>query len=118
MRELDHINMVVPCLSEAIDFYNKLGFKVIGDFMLHKRFVYISNEIVTYELFEDISLNQSIIGHIAYKSNDLQKDYNDLEGSVEFITNINTLDGLWENGVEYFLFKGVNNEVIEYIKKR
>ncbi len=31
--------------------------------------------------------------------------------------NINNLD-LWNNGVEYFLFKGINNEIIEYIRKK
>ncbi|MFI3329886.1 MAG: hypothetical protein R3Y05_05335 [bacterium] len=118
MRELDHINMSVPNLEETINYYKIFGFKIIGDFQLGRRFVYISNGATTYELFEDKNLTQSVVGHIAYKSNDIQKDYNELKGKVEFTTGINSIDELWDNGVEYFLFKGINNEIIEYIKKR
>lgn len=118
MRQLDHINLLVPNLEEAIKFYNILNFKIIGDFNLGRRFVYISNGVTTYELFEDNEIKQTKVGHIAYKSDDIKKDYDNLVGKVEFTTNINTIEELWDNGVEYFLFKGVNNEIIEYIKKR
>ncbi len=115
---LDHINLNVVNIEDALSFYSELGFKIIGDFNLGRRFVYISNGETTYELFEDSSLSETTIGHIAYVSEDIYKDYESLKGKVEFITGINTINELWDNGVDYFLFKGVNNEIIEYIKKR
>lgn len=115
--KLDHINLNVTSLQESLDYYiNVLNFKIIGDFMSGRRFVYISNGEVTYELFEGSEFS---VGHIAYESTDIKKDYEDLKKkNVEFLTNINYIDFLWENGVYYFLFKGVNGEIIEYIQKK
>lgn len=116
--KLDHINFVVPNIDETVEGYEKLGFSVIAEFNLHRRFVFISNGYVTYELFEDAS-KEAHIHHIAYVSEDLYKDYDMLEKrGVEFITPIKCIDGLFENGMEFFLFKGPNNEVIEYCKKK
>lgn len=118
MRELDHINLIVPNLNDTVNWYKQLGFEIIAEFNLHKKFVYISNGAVTYELFEDSSIKESYVGHICYKSNDIKKDYENLKGKVEFTVELKYLEGLWENGVDIFLFKGPNNEIIEFLQRR
>lgn len=117
--ELDHINLNVVSIEKALKYYvDVLGFKIIGDFNLGRRFLYISNGEVTYELFENSNLNETVIDHIAYKSNDIKKDFEYFKSkNVEFITDLNFIP-LWENGVYFFLFKGVNNEVIEFCQKK
>ncbi len=116
---LDHINLKVPSLTEALDYYiNYLGFKVIGDFKSNKRFVYIRNDDITYELFEE-NVDSITVGHIAYTSLDIKKDYENLKSkNVEILTEINFLDFLWEKGLYYFLFKGANGEILEYCQKK
>ncbi|MFI3252572.1 MAG: VOC family protein [bacterium] len=118
-RELEHINYTVPNIEKTVSGYKKLGFEVIGEFELHRKFVFISNGIVTYELFEDPSLNEAYIGHVAYKSENVQEDYDLLlKQGVEMITPVRTIDGLFENGMEFFLFKGPNNEILEFCRKK
>lgn len=117
--KLDHINLSVPSMKEALDFYvNKLGFKIIGDFGNGKKFVYIQNEEITYELFEEDVLDITV-SHIAYTSTDIKKDYENLKNkNVKLLTTLNYIDFLWENGVYYFLFEGANKEIIEYCQKK
>lgn len=118
MFELDHINLNVFSIEESLNYYvNILGFEIIGDFNLGRRFLYISNGYVTYELFENRNINETIIDHIAYKSNDIKKDYEYFKSkNVEFITDLSSLP-LRDNGIYFFLFKGVNGEVIEFCQK-
>lgn len=116
--QIDHINLVVNNINDTVEFYKLLGFEVIAEFNLHKRFVYISNNVITYELFEDNSLTENKVGHIAYKSENIIEDYNNLKGKVEITVNLTFNEKLWDYGVDYFLFKGSNNEIIEYIRKR
>lgn len=118
MRKLDHINYVVPNIKKTVEGYSKIGFEVIGEFDLHRKFVFISNGIVTYELFEDNTIDNAYIGHIAYVSEDINKDYNEvIKNGFEIIVPLRTIDGLFENGMEFFLFRGPNNEIIEFCKK-
>ncbi len=116
--KLDHINYVVPNIEKTVEGYKKIGFKVVAEFNLHRKFVFISNGEVTYELFED-ETKEAYIGHVAYVSDDIQKDYDNLKSKgVEFITDIRCIDELFDNGMEFFLFKGPNNETIEFCKKK
>lgn len=118
-RELEHINYTVPNIDKTVAGYKKIGFEIIGDFMLHRRFVFISNGIVTYELFEDTTLEEAYIGHVAYKSENVEEDYNELlKQGVEMLTPVRTIAGLFENGMEFFLFKGPNDETLEFCRKK
>ncbi len=117
-RELDHINYIVPNIDEAVKKYNLLGFEVIAEFNLHRRFVYLSNGSVTLEFFEDDTLIEAKVGHVAYISNDIKKDYEDIvNNGFEITVPLKKIDGLFENGMEVFLFKGPNNEIIEFCVK-
>lgn len=115
---LDHINLAVPNIEEAEDFYvNTLGFTISGDFQTpNGRYLFVSKDGVTYEIVENTELETAKVGHIALKSDDIEKDYNTLKangakmrgqiGQVKFIFN----------GAKFFFIEGVAGEPIEYIQ--
>ncbi len=121
-RPLHHINLMVPNLAKAIDFYTKtLGFKVTNTFKGtmelkgNMEFVFITDGNVTYELLEDKSLENTVFEHIAYVSNDIKADYAHFEALGLTTTTIGSVDFLYENGVEFFFIKGAGNDRIEFI---
>lgn len=118
-REIEHINYIVPNIDQTVKKYELLGFKVIAEFNLHRRFVYVSNGVITLEFFEDSTLLEAKVGHIAYESNDIKSDYDlVVAAGFEITVPLKFLDGLFDNGMDLFLFKGPNDEIIEFCKKR
>lgn len=118
-RTLDHINLKVPNLEQSIAFFTEhMGFVVTERFKQGMEFVFLSDGNVTYELLEDQTLQGAIIDHLAYVSEDIQKDYAYYEALGMTTTSISCVDFLFENGVEYFFIQGKGNEKIEFCMKR
>ncbi len=118
-RKLDHINLTVPDLAKAVDFYtNILGFKVVNRFKNGMEFIFITDGNNTYELIENKDLKETVIDHIAYESDDIKKDYEHFEKLGLVTTNLGYLDFLFDNGVYYFFIKGSGNDKIEFIQKK
>lgn len=117
-REIDHINLTVPNISQAISFYTDiLGFKITHQFDINgMNFVFISNGTISYELIENPSVNGTL-EHIAYSSQNLQKDHDYFKSKNLQVTPINFLPGLFDNGMHYFFLLSPTNERIEFCSK-
>ncbi len=121
-KRIDHINISVPNLPQAIDYYEKImGFIVKERFKgAGMEFVFMSDGTTTYELMENPSLTETRIDHIAYVSEDIQKDYDAFKAinPTLLLGEIGYVDFLFENGVYYFFIKGAGNEKIEFCQKK
>ncbi len=119
-KKIDHINMVVPNLEEALAWYTKnLGFEIKGRFAQGGfEIVYLDNGSVSYEFFENSSLKAPIVDHIAYVSDDIEADYAFYKAQGLSVSPINYIDFIWEQGADYFFISGVGGEKIELIKNR
>ncbi len=117
-RPLDHINLNVPSIKEAIKFYTEvLGFEVTDRFKQGMEFVFITDGNITYELIENPGLESAVIDHVAYTSEDLRADYEHFSKMGLTTGEIGYIDFLFENGVSYFFIKGAANERIEICQK-
>ncbi len=119
-RPLDHINLFVPNLEKAIDFYtNTLGFKIKERFKNDsgKEFIFVTDGAITYEILEKPELENTVIDHVAYVSEDIKADYEHFSGLGLTTTDLNSIDFLFENGVSYFFIKGAGNDRIEFCQK-
>ncbi len=121
-RPIDHLNVTVPNLAKALDFYTKvLNFKVVEQYKKNgMEFVFITDGTLTYELMQNTSVSQATLDHIAYVSTDIEADYKyfqDTDPSV-LLGEIGFVDFLFENGVYYFFIKGAGGERIEFCQKK
>ncbi len=117
-RKLDHINLAVPNLENAIGFYTEtLGFKITERFKKDKEFVFISDGSITYELLENPQLKETKFDHIAYVSEDIKTDFEHFKKLGLTTTEIGFVDFIFENGVYYFFIKGLGNEKIEFCQR-
>ena len=117
-RKLDHINLAVTNMEQAIKFYTEvLGFKVINRFNKGMEFVFVSDGNITYELIENSLLKETIIDHIAYVSEDIKADYDYYNKLGITTTPLGFVDFVYDNGVHYFFIKGAGNEKIEFCQK-
>ncbi|ONI37660.1 hypothetical protein AN639_12130 [Candidatus Epulonipiscium fishelsonii] len=120
MKKIDHINVTVPNLEKAIEFYtNVLGYKVTHKFKGNDmEFIFVSDGNVTYEIIQG-DVSQAKFDHIAYVSEDIKADYNyykNLDSNL-LQGEVNYLDFLFEAGMYYFFIQGPNGESIEFCQK-
>lgn len=121
-RPIDHINLSVPNLDDAVEFYtNTLGFKIVGEFQKgDMKFVFVSNGTITYEIMQKTEFQIGTLEHMAYSSTDLQKDY-DYFKSVKpdiLMTEINFVAELFDNGMNFFFIKSPTGERIEFCQRK
>ncbi len=118
--KLDHINLTVPNIDDAIDYYiNVLGFSLKEQYQKNgMNFTFLTDGNIVYEILENPTLKQTVIDHIAYVSDDIQADFDIYNNQGLTISNINYLDFLFDNGVYFFFIKGSGNEKIEFCQKR
>ncbi len=120
-RPIDHLNLTVPNLEEALAFYQDvMGFREEGRYQNNgKDFVFISDGTITYELFENQQLEKGIFGHIAYTTPDIKKEYETLKGKDPsmIVGEIGFASGLFAHGMYYFFIKGNGGESIEFCER-
>lgn len=119
MKQIDHINLTVPNLEKAVEFYTSvLGYKVEHRFILDGMdFVFVSDGNVTYEIIEG-DVPQAKFDHIAYVSENIKADYEYYKNLDEsLIQGEIKCANLFENGMYYFFIKGPNGESIEFCQK-
>ncbi len=122
-RKIDHINIAVPNLEKALNFYTKiLKFDIKERYTAPDgmEFVFITDGSVVYELLEKPSIQKSEFEHIAYVSDDIEADYNyfkSLDSSIP-IGEIGFADFLFENGVYYFFITAACGEKIEFCQRK
>lgn len=122
VKKLHHINIKVPNLEKAIKFYTEtMNFEIRDRYTKGKMdFVFVTDGNVVYELLEDTSLQQAYFDHIAYESDDIQKDYDyykNLDPNL-ILNEIGFIDFLFEDGMYYFFIKGAGDEKIEFCQKK
>lgn len=122
IKKLHHINIKVPNLEKAIKFYTEtMNFEIRDRYTKGEMdFVFVTDGNVVYELLEDTSLQQAYFDHIAYESDDIQKDYNyykNLDPNL-ILNEIGFIDFLFEDGMYYFFIKGAGDEKIEFCQKK
>lgn len=121
-RPIDHINLSVPNLDKAVDFYTKvLGFKVVAEFNKGSmRFVFVSNGTISYEIMEQAGLDVGILEHMAYSSNDIQKDFDYFKNldSNMLLSDICFIQELFDNGMYYFFIQSPTGERVEFCQKK
>lgn len=120
-RKIDHINLSVPNLEEAVEFYTKiLGFKIIGEYQKGEmKFVFVCNGSLVYEIMQK-EFETGLLEHLAYTSDDIQKDYDYFIGINKdmVLTDICFIQELFENGMYYFFIKTPTNERIEFCQRK
>lgn len=121
-RPLDHINLTVPHLEEASEFYTKvLGFKKIAQFHNNgKNFLFLTDGNLTYELMENPEVPKGTLDHVAYTSTDLEKDYQyfkELDPTL-LMGEIALAAGLFDHGMYYFFVKSPSGERVEFCQKK
>ncbi len=122
-RKHHHLNITVVNLEQAKKWYvEMLDFEITGEFQSADgmKAVFLTNGEETYEIFEDTTLEKSVIDHIAYQSDNLQADYDFFKKKgANFITDgIQHAEWIFENGVDYFFILSPTNEKIEYCQAR
>lgn len=114
----DHININVPDYDKAVAFYTEvMGFEIISQFNKPEYFKigFLKQDGVIYEIKENSTLTESVMTHIAYKSDDLQADYEFFKAQgVEFTTDGICHSDAIGDGVDYFMFKAPDGTVIEF----
>ncbi len=118
--KIDHINMIVPDLAQALEWHIRyLGFEIIGQFKQGSfEIVYIKGNGIVYELFENPSLRSPIVDHIAYTSDNIAEDHAYYVSQGVQVSDISYIDFIWKNGADYFFVDGVANQKIEFIQIR
>ncbi|MFI3231155.1 MAG: VOC family protein [bacterium] len=116
--KLDHINLAVPNIKDTINFYTKiLGFTILHQFTKDDRiFVFMTDGNIVYEFIQK-PVEKAFIDHIAYVSEDIEKDYLYYKNLGLTTTEIGFVDFLFENGVKFFFIKGAGEERIEFCQK-
>ena len=118
-----HLGFATPDIEATVNFYcDTLGFEVI-----HRTatpdgktpIVFIKNGTMVYECYEDKSLSAEAakkIDHIAYDSEDIEKDFNYCVNKGYKITTdgIEGIPTVFEKGVRYFKIAGPSGEEIEF----
>lgn len=121
-RPIDHVNLSVPNLEEAVEFYTKtLGFKNIGEYQKGEmKFVFVSNGTISYEIMQKPEFGVGTLEHMAYSSPDLQKDYDyfmNLDKDM-VLTEIGFVQELFEKGMYYFFIKSPTGERVEFCQRK
>lgn len=121
-KAIDHINITVPNLQDGLDFYvGVLGFREEARFENNgMQFAFVSDGTVTYELLEKAEVEKGSFDHIAYVSEDIQKDYADFMAKDPSLLmgEIGLAEGLFEYGMYYFFVKGACGERVEFCQKK
>ncbi len=121
-RSIDHINISVPHMEKALDFYtNTLGFTIKERYTgAGMDFVFITDGSTVYELLENTALEKAKIDHIAYISEDIEADYAHFKNkdASMLLGEVGFVDFLFENGVYYFFIQGPGQEKIEFCQKK
>lgn len=120
-RPIDHINLTVPDLKKAIEFYTEImGFKEVERYKGgNKEFVFLSDGTILYELLEESSELEGSLNHVAYTSSDIHKDYDFFkENGFKLLGPVGFLSFLFENGIYYFFVEGATGELIEFCQRK
>lgn len=121
-RKLDHIGMAVDNVEAAKDFYvSVLGGTVIGTFFCEgdpNPVYFVKVGEVVYEMYQEPVAPDARgkIDHIAYVSEDVEKDYAFcVEAGYTITTDgIEALPTFWNNGCRYFKILSPTGEQVEF----
>lgn len=121
-RKLDHIGVACTDVEANAKWYQDvLGFEVIGKFKgsSGNNVYFLRSGTTTYELYQPKELAPEVRGkvdHVAYVSDDIEKDYAFcVEQGYKISTDgIEAIPTRWENGCRYFKIVSPTGEQIEF----
>ncbi|MFI3114840.1 MAG: VOC family protein [Clostridia bacterium] len=118
-RPLDHVNIKVKNIDEALEFYTKtLGFKLVGHFQSVNELFFVSDGFVTYELVQNSDASDSSFTHVAYTSTDIEADFAYFKNlGLTVKDEISHSPKIFENGAKLFFIKGPGGESIEFMQR-
>ena len=121
-RKLDHLGMAVSDVEKAKDFYvDVLGGNIIGTFRcdgndFNVYFVKVGETV--YEMYQEEvpEAAQGKIDHVAYVSDDIERDYAFcVNAGYKICTDgIEAIPTFWENGCRYFKILSPTGEQVEF----
>ena len=119
---LQHIGVPTLVIDKTIEFYERLGFKMIQREILEdgSKVAFLELNKLVIETWENKSILSEFgaIEHIALGVCDIEDAYKYCKENKLTIVNKNIeFLPFWSNGIKYFTVKGVNNEKIEFCQK-
>ena len=123
---LQHIGIPCQVLDKAIDFYEKLGFEVLGKFTNERKFglqrvCFVRYGGLVLELYdgESAPCQDGAVNHFALDvTGDIDVLYQQCARmGLKCVSNGIHFLPFWENGIRYFIVEGPNAEKIELCKK-
>ena len=121
-RTLDHIGLAVTDVETTAQWYQDiLGFQIKGKFKSDSgsNVYFLDNGSITYEIYQDDSLDkiaQGKIDHISYLSTDIEADYKFcVDAGYSICTDgVEGIAQFWNNGCKYFKILSPTNEQVEF----
>lgn len=117
---LQHIGLPVTDLEKTIDFYEKLGFSVVGREQLPsggEPVAFLALRGLVIEAYQQgpVAKKTGAWAHVAFDVDDIASVWTEVQamGITPEETEIQFLP-FWEKGVRYFNIKGPNEEIIEF----
>ena len=115
--DLQHIGMPTDDMAKTVAFWQKLGFKKLGEFENNGRVVFMQYQHLTFELWEDDAAPHTTgaINHISLNTKDADAAIKaaQLEGFKVKENEVQQLD-FWDSGIKFFNIKGPNGETVEF----
>ena len=120
---LSHIGIPTVDADATIEFYERLGFNVIGRFANPRTnslavFLRLGNAVLEIYEGKERNVSSGAINHIALQVDDIEAAFKFAvkNGLSPASNDLETLP-FWENGVRFFTVIGVNGEIVEFIQR-
>jgi catechol 2,3-dioxygenase-like lactoylglutathione lyase family enzyme len=122
-REHDHVGLATNDIKATVKWYvDELGFEIYGECIAPDGtpIKFLKGKDIRYEIFQPVSgVAASVAGkidHIAFVSNDIEKDYKYCmeKGYKDTTGGIQGIPTAWKNGNKYFKVATSTGEEIEF----
>lgn len=119
---VQHIGIPTLTMEDTVDFYEKLGFKVMQREKLEDggNVIFLELNKLVIEVWEtkDTTRKVGAIDHLALDVLDIEAAYEECKLKELNILNKNIeILPFWSNGIKYFTIEGPNKEKIEFCHK-
>ena len=118
---VQHIGIPTNDMNATIDFYQRLGFKIIFETVLiaeNCRVCFFKFDNLCIEAYENSQavMKSGSIDHIAIDTTDIETtfEFAKQEGFKLLDNEIQFIPEFWANGVKFFKIEGPNKENIEF----
>jgi catechol 2,3-dioxygenase-like lactoylglutathione lyase family enzyme len=114
---IQHIGVPTNDMKATVDFYKKLGFKIVHEGRIDCDVCFLRLDNLVVEAYENRQavMKSGAIDHISLDCTDIEAAFAEAQNAgFDIIGGAIESLPLWENGVRFFKFEGPNKEIIEY----